>query len=159
MLALNVANRGTGGDRMAIYMKYGSIKGSATTASFKDWIELQSFQWGVARKIDTAARGSTSREHSEPAITEVTVTKDTDISTPKLFLESFAGKLDTHVEVKFTTTTKGAVDTFLAYKFENTGISAFHLSGHGGASNSMPMESLTLNFTKIVQTFTGHGPS
>ena len=53
---------------MALYMKYGSIKGAVTTDGFKDWIELNSFQWGASRHIGTAARGSTTREHSEPSL-------------------------------------------------------------------------------------------
>jgi type VI secretion system secreted protein Hcp len=139
---------------MAVYMKYGSIKGPVTTEGFKDWIELQSFQWGVGRAIGTAARGSTSREHSEPSISEIVVTKLTDVASPKLFLDAVAGKLDSKVEVKFTTTTKGKVETFLTYKMENTGVSGYSLSSGG----DMPMESLTLNFTKISYTFTGHDP-
>ena len=139
---------------MALYMKYGSIKGAVTTDGFKDWIELNSFQWGVGRAIGTAARGSTSREHSEPNLSEVTVTKLSDVSTPKLFLDAVAGKLDSKVTIKFTTTTKGKVETFLTYEMENTGLSHYSLSSGGEA----PMESLALNYTKITETFTGHDP-
>ena len=139
---------------MAIYMKYGAIKGPVTTDGFKDWIELNSFQWGAGRAIGTAARGSTSREHSEPTITEIMVTKLTDVASPKLFLDAVGGKLDSKVEIKFTTTTKGKVETFLAYKLENTGVSSYSLSSGG----DMPMESLSLNFTKITETLTGHDP-
>ncbi len=41
---------------MALYMKYGNIKGAVTTDGFKDWIELNSFQWGVGRHIGISAR-------------------------------------------------------------------------------------------------------
>jgi type VI secretion system secreted protein Hcp len=139
---------------MAIYMKYGSIKGPVTTDGFKDWIELDSFHWGASRHIGTAARGSTSREHSEPMLSEVSVTKRTDLASPKLMLDAVAGKLDSKVEIKFTTTTKGKVETFLTYKMENTGISNYVLSSGG----DMPMESLSLNFTKITNTFIGTNP-
>ena len=139
---------------MAIYMKYGSISGSVTTEGFQKWIELDSFHWGVGRAIGTAARGSLSREHSEPNLSEVTVTKRSDVASPKLFLDSVAGKLDSKVEIKFTTTTKGKVETFLTYKMENVGISGYSLSSGG----DMPVESLSLNFTKITQTFTGMEP-
>src|SRR4051812_16511188 len=139
---------------MAIYMKFGSIKGPVTTDGFKDWIELESFHWGASRHIGTAARGSSSREHSEPNLSEVTVTKLTDVATPKLFLDSVAGKLDSKVTIKFTTTTKGKVETFLTYELENCGLSHFSMSSGGEA----PMESLSLNFTKISKTFTGHDP-
>jgi type VI secretion system secreted protein Hcp len=139
---------------MAIYMKYGSIKGRVTTEGFKDWIELNSFQWGAGRAISSAARGATSREHSEPSLSEVTVTKLTDVASPKLFLDSVGGKLDNEVTIKFTTTSKGAVTTFMTYKLENTGISGYSLSSGG----DMPTESISLNFTKISKTFTGESP-
>ena len=45
---------------MALYMKYGSIKGAGATDGFKDWIEPNSFQWGMGRHIGTAARGVTT---------------------------------------------------------------------------------------------------
>lgn len=140
---------------MAIYMKYGSIKGPVTTEGFKDWIELDSFQWTTHRDIHTAARGATSREHSEPRLSEIVVSKRTDVASPKLMLDAVAGKLDSKVEIKFTTTTKGKVETFLIYKLEDTGISSYSLSSGG----DMPMESLSLNFTKISKTFTGTDPS
>jgi len=139
---------------MALYMKYGSIKGAVTTDGFKDWIELHSFQWGVGRAIGSAARGATSREHSEPSLSEVTVTKLSDVATPKLFLDAVAGKLDNKVTIKFTTTTKGKVETFLTYELENTGLSGYSLSSGG----DMPTESLSLNFTKITETFVGTDP-
>jgi type VI secretion system secreted protein Hcp len=134
---------------MAIYMKYGSIVGPVTTEGFKDWIECNSFQWGVGRSLGTGARGSLSREHSEPTISEVTVTKATDKASPKIFLEALAGKLDTKVTVKFTTTVKNQVETFLTYEMENTGPSHYSL----GSGGDMPTETVTLNFTKIKMTF------
>ena len=139
---------------MAIYMKYGDIKGPVTTEGFKNWIELNSVQLGTHRAIGTAARGSTSREHSEPSISEIVVTKPTDVASPKLFLDAVAGKLDSKVEIKLTTTTKGKVETFLTFKMENTGISSYNVSSGG----DMPTESLSLNFTKITKTFTGMDP-
>lgn len=143
---------------MAIYLKYGSIKGSVTTEGFKDWIELNSFQWGVGRSVGTAARGSLSREHSEPALSEITVTKVTDVASPKLMLDAVAGKLDNKVEIKFTTTAKGKVETYLTFKLENTGISHYSMASSGGSGGDMPVEHLSLNFTKITKTFIGMDP-
>ena len=139
---------------MALYMKYGSVKGAVTTDGYKDSIELNSFQWGASRHIGTAARGSTTREHSEPNLSEITVTKLQDVSSPKLFLDAVAGKMDNKVTISFTTTTKGKVEKFLTFELENVGLSHYSLSSGGEA----PMESLSLNFTKISKTFTGHDP-
>jgi type VI secretion system secreted protein Hcp len=140
---------------MAIYMKYGSINGAVTTDGYQKWIELNSFAWGVGRSIGTAARGSTSREHSEPSLAEITVSKLTDVSTPKLFLESVAGQLNNKVTITFTTTTKGKIEKFLSYDLENAGVSHFAMTSNG----DMPAESLSLNFTKISKTFTGMDPA
>lgn len=139
---------------MAIYLKYGDINGPVTTGGYEKWIELESFQWGVGRAIGTAARGALSREHSEPSLSEITVTKRTDVASPKLFLDSVAGKLNNKVQIDFTTTTKGKIEKYLTFKLDNTGISGFSTSSGG----DMPMESLSLNFTKIMVTFTGMDP-
>jgi type VI secretion system secreted protein Hcp len=134
---------------MTIYLKFGGIKGPVTTDGFKDWIECRSFQWHVKRHIGTAARGSSSREHSEPTISEVTITKRTDLSSPKLLLDAMAGKLDNKVIIKFTTTAKGKVETFLTYELEHTGVSAYSVHSTG----DMPQEHVTLNYVKISETF------
>ena len=140
---------------MAIYMKYGSIKGAVTTEGFKDWIELNSFQWGTGRGIASAAHSSTSRERSEPSLSEITVTKLMDVSSPKLFTESVAGELNNKVTITFTTTTKNTVEPFLKYELENTGISGYSVSSGG----DMPSESISLNYTKIKKTFIGMDPA
>jgi type VI secretion system secreted protein Hcp len=134
---------------MAIYMKYGSIKGAVTTDGFKDWIELSSFQWAAGRAIHSATGHSHSREHSAPSFSEVTVRKQTDLSSPDLFLDSVAGKLNNTVTLKFTTTNKGDVETFLTYELTDCGLSGYALSSEG----DMPTESLRLNYTKIAKTF------
>jgi type VI secretion system secreted protein Hcp len=136
---------------MAIYMKFGSVNGAVTTDGFKDWIELTSFQFGVGRAVGTAARGSTTRESSEPSISEVTVTKVMDTSSNKLFTDAVAGDFSTKVTIKLTTTTKNAVTTFLAYELTDCGLSGYSASSGGDA----PQESLSLNFTKIQISYTG----
>ena len=138
---------------MAIYMKFGSFKGASTTEGFKDWIELDSFQWGVGRGIGSAARGAESREASEPSISEV-VTKRMDKSSPSLLTDAMAGQLNAKVEIKFTTTTKNQVTDFLTYELTNTGLSGYSVSSGG----DMPVESLSLNFTKIAVTYKGTAP-
>ncbi|HVB18421.1 MAG TPA: type VI secretion system tube protein Hcp [Stellaceae bacterium] len=140
---------------MAIYLKYASINGSVTEQGHSKWIEVDSFHFGVGRAIGTAARGPTSREHSEPTLSEITVTKRMDAASPKLFLDAVAGQLDNKVQIHFTTTTKGKVETFLKFELENTGLSAYSISSGG----DMPVESLSLNFTKISKTFTDMGPN
>lgn len=140
---------------MAIYMKYGSIKGAVTTTDYKDWIELNSFQWGVGRGIGSAARGSANREGSEPSLSEITVSKPMDVASVPLLQDAWGGELNTKVTIKFTSTTKNSVVDFLTYELENTGLSGYSTSSGGDT----PSESLSLNFTKITVTFKGLDPA
>ena len=132
---------------MAIYMKFGAVKGQVTTDGFKDWIELNSFQLGVGRGV-TSGAGGQQRESSNPSISEVAVTKVFDVASPGLYEDALAGAFDTKVEIKFTSTTKNKVDTFLSYELTNCGVSGYSLSSGG----DNPSESLSLNFTKIMVT-------
>ena len=95
---------------MAIYMKFGDIKGQTTTEGFKDWIELTSFQLGVGRGV-TSGAGGKQREGSNPSISEVTVTKPFDIASPKLYEDALGGTFESTVQIKFTTTTKDKVES------------------------------------------------
>jgi len=139
---------------MAIYMSWDGIDGAVSTKGFEKWIELNSFQWGVGRAIGTAARGAATREASEPNISEIVITKRLDKSSTKMFMDAVAGDLSTTVKFKFTTTTKDKVDTYLAYELTNCGLSGYSISSGGDAQT----ESRSLNFTKIMFTYTERDP-
>lgn len=134
---------------MAIYMKFGDIKGSVTTDKYKDWIEVDSFLFSTTRNVGSAARGASHRESSEPTIGEVHLTKKSDTASPKLFMDAVSGHLDSKVTIKMTTTDKGGVTDYLTYELTETGISSYSIQSGG----DHPTESLTLNFTKISKTF------
>lgn len=130
---------------MAIYMKFGDIKGQVTTDGFKDWIELHSFQYGARRSVSTGAGGA-GREGAHPQISDIVVTKKFDVASPKLYQDAVAGAFSTKVEIKLTTTTKNKIDTYLALELTNCGVSS-HSTIDDGA---IPTETLSLNFDKIT---------
>jgi type VI secretion system secreted protein Hcp len=132
---------------VAIYMKFGDVNGDVTTEGYKNWIELNSFQFGVSRDMSSGAHGAT-RESSAPSISEIVVTKLFDSSSAKLYQDSLAGNLDTKVQIKLTTTTKNKTETFLTYELTDCGVSSYSLSSGG----DQPTESLSLNFLKIMLT-------
>jgi type VI secretion system secreted protein Hcp len=136
-------------------MNWDGVPGDVTTQGFEKWIELSSFQWGVGRGIGTAARGAATREASEPNISEIVVTKRLDKASTKLFQDAVAGDLSATVKFSFTTTSKGATTQFLNYELTNTGLSGYSVSSGG----ELPTESLSLNFTKVVWSFTGTDPA
>ena len=131
---------------MAIYMKFGSIDGDVTTAGYEKWIELQSALFGVSRHTTTGA-GDKAREGAHPEISELKITKHFDSASSKLLQNSLAGKFDNDVTIDMTATTKNKLETYLEIELEKCGITSYQ---HSASPGQVPVESLTLNFTKIT---------
>ena len=137
---------------MPIYMKYDTINGDVTAKDHEKWIEVNSFQWGVGRGISSPTGASADRESSAPSVSEIVVTKETDIASTKLVNESLQGE-GVEVKLDFCKTDKGNLSVYLAYTLTNTMISGYSLSSGG----DRPTESLSLNFTKIEMRDIGLG--
>jgi type VI secretion system secreted protein Hcp len=130
---------------MAIYLKLGDIKGDVTAEGHKDWIEVHSCQFGIGRGIATPTGNSADRESSAPSVSEITVTKNQDIASIKLFEAACGGSDAVEATINFTKTEKNKTDTYMTYILSNVLISGYSVSSGG----DRPTESLSLNFTKI----------
>jgi type VI secretion system secreted protein Hcp len=137
---------------MPIYMNYNSIPGDATAEGHEKWIELNSCQWGVGRGISSPTGASADRESSAPSVSEIVVTKSTDVSSPKVLNEAYQGE-GQKVQIDFCKTDKGKLEVFLTLNLENTMISGYSVSSGG----DRPTESLSLNFTKVEFKNVGMG--
>jgi type VI secretion system secreted protein Hcp len=129
---------------MPIYMNYNDIKGDVTADGHVGWVELNSFQWGVGRGISSPTGASADRESSAPSVSEIVVTKATDVSSTKFLNESYQGE-GQKVVIDFCKTDKGVLEVYMEYTLEDCMISGYSLSSGG----DRPSESLSLNFTKI----------
>jgi type VI secretion system secreted protein Hcp len=131
---------------MPIYMNYNSlaVKGDVTAEGWKDWIELNSFQFGASRSIASPTGGSADRESSAPSISEIVVTKDQDSSTGPLLTAALQGEGVT-VIIDFVKTSQGSLTKYMEYTLTNTLISGWSCSSGG----DRPTESVSLNFTKF----------
>jgi type VI secretion system secreted protein Hcp len=127
-------------------MNYDSlaIKGGVTEEGHADWIELNSLQWGVGRRLSAPVGGATNRESSAPSVSEITVTKGNDAASVKLLDEALQGEGKT-VIIDFAKTDKGKLEVYLTYTLTNCMVSGYSVSSGG----DRPSESLSLNFTKV----------
>jgi type VI secretion system secreted protein Hcp len=132
---------------MPIYMNYDGIKGDVTEGGHKEWILLESCQLGVHRSIRSAAGRGANREASAPSVNEIVVTKQQDCASTELFKASLWGE-GKKVKIDFCKTDDKKIEVFMNVELENTLVSSYSSSGHGGGDR--PMESLSLNFTKIT---------
>lgn len=140
---------------MPIYVKYGSIKGEATAAKYKDWVQVDSFQWGVGRALSMPQGGGVSkRESSTPSVSEINITKQSDPTTVDFLKEVFGTKQDNKCNIDFTRTgTMGEEEPYLQYTLTDTAVSGYSISSGG---DGRPGESLSLNFTKIETKYTAY---
>jgi type VI secretion system secreted protein Hcp len=140
---------------MAAYLKYGDkIKGESIAEGHKGtdgWIEIGSVQWGCGRAISTPVGGSGKREASSPSVSEITITKMMDSTSPLLAQEALIGSaLDATIELVETGEDK--LETFLTLKLTNCLLSGYSFSSGG----DRPSESLSINFTKIEYIYQGY---
>ncbi|HUB15423.1 MAG TPA: type VI secretion system tube protein Hcp [Acetobacteraceae bacterium] len=131
---------------MAIYMKLGTITGSVTAAGYQNWIKLETFRWGFS------ANTSFSQAGAEVTVREVVVTMRADKCSPLIVNAGVSRTVLSPVQIKFTTTGAGSAGVILFLSYELTGSIITNYAVDGPAEGH-PVESLTLNFTKITETF------
>jgi len=133
---------------MSIYMKIDGIKGKVTAKGHEEWIDVSSLQWGVGRAISSAVGTSADREASKPSISEVSVTKLMDESSPMIFAEACVGK-GKKVLIDLCTVGTDSIDPYMSYELEDCMISGYSVSSGG----DRPSESVSLSFTKMTMKF------
>lgn len=111
----------------------------------KEWIEIQSWSWGASNPSSVSGGGGTGREASTPSVSEIVVTKNMDKSSPTLAQGASRGT--SKADLKKQTTYNG--ETYYQITLTDVMVSSYGVSGHGGDNSGRPMESLSLNFTKI----------
>jgi type VI secretion system secreted protein Hcp len=128
---------------MPIYMHYEGIDGEVGAKGHEKWIILTSFSWGESRGLKSS-QGGTTREDGTVAMSDITVKKDVDSTSPKLFIAGATGTLDKTVKIDFVRTAKGEEQTYMQYTLTGTGVSSFSVEG-----GDRPTEEISLNFDKI----------
>jgi len=141
---------------MAAYLEYGAStvkgKGESTAKGHEKWIEIGSVQFGAGRSISSPVGTSAKREASAPNVSEITVTKLMDSTSPLLLQEALVGKAASGgtTKIHLVQTGEKQLNTYLEIIMTNAMISAYSMSSGG----DRPSESLSLNFTKFEYNYT-----
>ena len=141
---------------MAIYIEYEGIKGNTTADGYASHITVSSLQFGVGRGISMEAGNIANREATRPSISEVTFTKQADISTTSLFKEAVTGSAGKKVIIKFVQTGSDNLVEYMTYTLENCLVSGYSVSASG---DSDPTESISLSFAKIMVNYSDYDKS
>jgi type VI secretion system secreted protein Hcp len=131
-----------------VFLEYPDIKGESVAIGYEGKIGITSIQFGSMRAISPGySLGGTSREASSPSLSEVTITKSSDGTSPLLFSQSLMGEPGLTPATLFFTNSdqNGATKTYMTTKLFNPMISSYSVSSAG----EIPTESISINYQKI----------
>jgi type VI secretion system Hcp family effector len=136
---------------MAGFAKIGSIEGQSTDKNHDKWINVDSVSSPVSRSITDGAKDQ-ERTRGTTTLHDIVLTRPLDKSSVKLAEACAKGTFFDKVEIHLSTQVKEQEEPYLKYVLENVIITSYNFSGTA-AGNPQPMESITLNFTKIEWTY------
>ena len=130
------------------------IKGQSDVDGHIGWINIGSVQMGVGRAIAQQSAGGNKREASSPAISEVTLSRASDMASPELFFQACGGVSLGVGTIHLLQVVSNKPQVYVTVLLEDCMISNYSLSSGG----ENPSESFSINFTKIsfqYDTFDG----
>ena len=147
------------------YVQIDGEIGESQDKDHKGWSDLQSFSWGATTPQDKHGKLSGKR-----SLTEATVVKPIDKTTPKIMEKICQGKkcttTDMTVDICRTVADGNGAEVqqcYLQYELKNVQIVRYRINlaiapmGIGelvGPMDIQPTESFALNFEKIIVTYT-----
>lgn len=137
---------------MGLYVQVDGIEGESTDSNHQKWILADSASLPVFRSIPSGAVDQ-QRTKGETQLGDISIVRQLDKSSPKLFEAVAAGKFNKKVTMEFTTQTGGKNETYLKLVCENVIFSGYSVSGNS-SGDPMPSEQVSMNCTKITYTYT-----
>ncbi|MGO9094459.1 MAG: Hcp family type VI secretion system effector [Bryobacteraceae bacterium] len=136
------------------FLKLDGIYGESNDSKHKGEIEIESFSWG-AHQAGTASHGSgqgAGRVQLEDFSFVMRVSK----GSPKLMLSCCNGE---HIKSAILTCRKAGKEQQEYHKitFHDLMVSSYHTNGTG-AADVIPMDQITLNFTKVEMEYKEQKP-
>jgi len=143
---------------MAIYMHYtardsGDIKGDVTAAEYTDWIEVDSFDWGVHNGMGSTVGSSFNMNARTVVFSEVKLTKMQDQASGTLLNVILSNQNAPSVKLSFLRPGTPAVE-YLSFELTNACMSHYSMSSTG----DRPVETVKLVFQKITMNVTPQNP-
>ncbi len=106
-------------------------------------IQIESYSWGVSQMGSGGHGGGGGA--GKVSVNDISVTKTTDKSTPVLFKAVVVSP----TKAPFDKIIQHNGQEYYKIELENILVSSYQSSAGGSSSNDRPMESLSLNFSKI----------
>lgn len=133
-------------DQVEAVLQIAGIQGDSVDAKHKDWIDIESFSWGMSNSalIRGMSPGLLSMQ-------DFHFVMPTGQASPQLLSSAASGKVIPEAMLTVHRGVAGQELEYLKYKLENILVSSFQTQS---LDSSVPMDEVTLNFTKLTQLYT-----
>jgi type VI protein secretion system component Hcp len=137
---------------MSIYMKVEDakgnmvVRGAVTVSGYAGWMELQSAKPGQNGRNNPPSDDGPDAE----SVYELVVTKRQDVASNGLIQQWQRSSVPLTVTVDFLKPVKGVEMLIYSLVYKNVLISNYSVNGYGGAKDDRPLETFTLNYTKVT---------
>ncbi len=138
------------GETFYVYL-HPSIKGGVTEQKHKDWIDVQSYSFGLSNDSSVGAGTQKNRVMGSTRLHDITFSRLVDQASPQIMQTAAEAKNLDCVKVEFVRPGRNGEEVYHTMKFENCVITSWQQSGHGGSQGS---ESISINFVKVENKFT-----
>lgn len=138
---------------MSAFLFIEGVTGEASDPSYKGWIDIARWKWGVSRNITSNTSTQGDRESSNATIGDLTITRFMDKATTKLFIEAACGRGKEIKLVQTKTGTGNGTDTFIEYTLDNSIISDYNVKAIN-RSGARPNEEIKISFVSVEVKYT-----
>jgi len=139
------------------FLKIDSIPGESTDDKHKDQIEVLSYNLGVVQPKGGSASSAGAQSAQRADFQDFHFVHALDKASPKLFLACANGQ---HIKSAVLTLHRATGDKqkYLEIKLDDVMVSSVQPGGNANGSENLPLESVSLNFSKIevIYTCTDH---
>lgn len=141
---------------MAIYLKFGNVKGNVTADGYAGQIAVTRVRFGLGRNVSMEAGNLSNRESSKPSLSRVAIEKKADNSVVALLKEAATGSAGQEAIITFVRTGSDKVQEYMIYKLVNCIVSSYDIDAEG---EKEPIEILTLSYSAIEVSYKDHDAS
>lgn len=138
---------------MAIYLKFGNVKGNVTAKGFEKQIAVDSVRFKVTRTVSMESGNLSNRESAKPNLSTIALTKNADSSVAAIFKEVVTGTSGQEATITFVRTGKDGLMAYMSYVLTNCIVSGYSIDAFG---DTEPSESISLSYSKIIVSYTDH---
>lgn len=135
------------------FMKIGDIKGESTAKGPDKTIDVLSWSWGTSQSHSGGGGGGSGKV----SVHDISITKSVDSVSTQLAAAALKGTPVGKVELTLVKGDPGDRVSYFTYELKNVRITSYQVSGSTDGSNTLPMESLSLNFDKINWEYVDQG--